>query len=195
LNVGEASSPPVIQAVKQAAPQADLLIYDAPPGTTCPMIESVRGSDFVVLVTEPTPFGLHDLRLALDVVKLLKVDCGVVINRALGGLAETRQLCEQARIPILAEIPDVLAVAEAYSEGKLAVEAVPGMRRVFARLLLELAGAVKRDFLPEAIRAGLNRIIHPAVEPAAQPRQTADERPRPVCYLAFRARGPKPNRT
>jgi len=191
LHVGEAASPPVIQAVKQAAPRAELLIYDAPPGTACPMIEAVRGSDFVLLVTEPTPFGLHDLRLAMAVVKSMKIDCGVVVNRALSGIREARQLCQQARIPILGEIPDVLAIAEAYSEGKLAIEAVPGIRRTFAKLLLELTTAVRSEGLPETVRRSLNHVIHPSTEPMARPGQTADDRPTPVCYLALRAAGPK----
>ena len=85
LNVGEASSPPVIRAAKQAAPSADWTILDAPPGTACPMIETVRDCDYVLLVTEPTPFGLHDLRLALDVAQTLNRSCGVVVNRAQPG--------------------------------------------------------------------------------------------------------------
>lgn len=143
MNIGEASSPPMIRAVKQAAPDVDWLFLDAPPGTACPMMEAVRGSDLVVLVTEPTPFGLHDLNLAVDVVKALKLDCGVVVNRASAGYTETRLLCQQARIPILAEIPDLLAVAEAYSEGKLAVEAVPEVRAVFSSLLQKLTIGIR----------------------------------------------------
>ncbi len=169
LNVGEASSPPVIRVVNEIAPQADWLIYDAPPGTACPMVETVRNCDFVVLVTEPTPFGLHDLRLALDVVRLLKKACGVVINRASAGLMETRQFCQQARVPILAEIPDMLAIARAGSEGKLAVESVPGMRRVFAQLLLELAVATQAELFPEAIRSNLTRMIEFADETTSDP--------------------------
>lgn len=143
MKIGEASSPPMIRAVKQAAPDVDLLLLDAPPGTACPMMEAVRGSDLVVLVTEPTPFGLHDLMLAVDVVKLLELDCGVVINRASADFTETRQLCHQARIPILAEIPDLLVIAEAYSEGKLAVEVVPEMRALFSSLLQKLTGGIR----------------------------------------------------
>lgn len=119
---------------------------------------------------------------------------GVVINRALSGVRETRQFCQQARIPILAEIPDVMAIAEAYSEGKLAVEAVPGMRRTFAKLLLELTTIVQTEALPETVRLNLNQIVHPPAEPASRHRQPADGQPAPVCYLALRARGPKSNR-
>ncbi len=185
LNVGEASSPPVIRRVNELAPQADWLIYDAPPGTACPMVETVRNCDFVVLVTEPTPFGLHDLRLALEVVRLLQKECGLVINRASAGLKETRQFCQQARVPILAEIPDTLAIAKAGSEGQLAVESVPGMRRVFAQLLLELASATKTELLPAAVRSNLNHLILPADE------NTSD----PAGRRAIKTRESKPART
>jgi len=103
------------------------------------VVETVRETDFLLLVAEPTPFGLHDLRLAVDLARALKLDCGVVINRAWAGRTEVRQFCQQARLPILAEIPDDLAIAEAYSEGRLAVEALPNYRRTFADLLGQLA--------------------------------------------------------
>lgn len=142
LNVGEAASPPVIRATKQAAPLAEWTILDAPPGTACPMIETVRDCDYVLLVTEPTPFGLHDLRQALEVAKVLKLRCGVVVNRAQPGMTETREFCESARVPILAEIPDALAIAKAYSQGQLAVEAVPGLHRTFDLLVRSLVAEV-----------------------------------------------------
>ena len=144
LNVGEASSPPVIRAAKQAAPPADWTILDAPPGTACSMIETVRDCDYVLLVTEPTPFGLHDLRLALEVAQTLNRPCGVVVNRAQPGVNEARELCAQAGVPILAEIPDALAIAKAYSQGQLVVEAVPELQPVFDQLLQQLASLMSR---------------------------------------------------
>lgn len=139
LNVGEAMSPPLIRAVKAAAPEADLTIVDCPPGTSCPVIEAIRGSDYVLLVTEPTPFGLNDLTLAVETVRQMKLPLGVVINRADSGDLETRQFCDRSRIPVLAEIPDVRAVAEAYSRGILAAEASPHYREGSVRLLGALA--------------------------------------------------------
>ena len=138
LNVGQAMSPPVIKAVKAAAPSADVMIVDAPPGTSCPVIESVRDADFVLLVTEPTPFGLNDLKLAVEMVRALKLSFGVLINRADSGDFQTRQFCETSRIPILAEIPDVRAVAEAYSRGVLAADVSQHYRNGFERLLAAL---------------------------------------------------------
>jgi len=135
LNVGEPMSPPVIRAVKAAAPAGDLVILDVPPGTSCPVIESVRGADFVILVTEPTPFGLNDLKLAVEMVRALKLPFGVVINRADLADGETRSYCRQNRIDILQEVPDDRKVAEAYSRGVLAAEAMDEYRSLFARLL------------------------------------------------------------
>jgi len=138
LNVGQPMSPPVIQAVQAAAPAADVVIVDAPPGTSCPVIESIRGCDFVLLVTEPTPFGLNDLKLAVEVVRALRLPFGVVVNRADLGDRETRSYCRANRIEILAEIPDDRAIAEAYSRGEMACEALPGYGRTFEALLDEI---------------------------------------------------------
>lgn len=138
LNVGEAMSPPAIRAVKSAASSADLTILDAPPGTSCPVIETIRGCDRVVLVTEPTPFGLHDLTLAVEMVRAMKVSFAVVINRADAGDGRVRDYCDQNRIPVLAEIPDDRAVAEAYSRGQIICQAVPAMRSRIAALLERL---------------------------------------------------------
>jgi len=135
LNVGEHMSPPAIHAVKQAAPPADFLILDSPPGTSCPVVEAVRGCDLVVLVTEPTPFGLNDLKLAVEMVRALKLPLAVVINRADLANGEVLQYCERSRIPVLGEIPDDRTVAETYSRGELACDVVPGYRERCEQLL------------------------------------------------------------
>ena len=138
LDVGEAMSPPVIRAVRRAAPEADLVVADAPPGTSCPVIESIRDSDLVVLVTEPTPFGLNDLKLAVDMVGALKLPFAVVINRAGLGDRETYLYCQRNDIDILAEIPDDREIAVAYSRGEMACEVIPRYASVFARLLTDI---------------------------------------------------------
>jgi MinD superfamily P-loop ATPase len=135
LDVGEAMSPPVIRAVKKVAPASDLTIIDAPPGTTCPVITSVRDADFGLLVTEPTPFGLHDLKLAVEMVRALDLPFGVVLNRTGAVENETRAWCREEAIPILAELPDDRRVAEAYSRGEMACDALPEYSAVFAELL------------------------------------------------------------
>jgi len=135
LNVGEVMAPPVIRKVKAVRTDTDLLIIDAPPGTSCPVIESIRGADFVLLVTEPTPFGLNDLKLAVEMVRILMLPFGVIINRADVGDDRTRNYCQSEQIDILAEIPDDRRIAEAYSRGELVCKALPEYRHVFSELL------------------------------------------------------------
>lgn len=143
LNVGEAMSPPAIRAVKGTDSNAELAILDCPPGTSCAVIESVRGCDLLLLVTEPTPFGLHDLKLAVEMARTLKLQFAVIVNRAGSGDREAWEYCRQQRIPILAEIPDDRAVAEAYSRGELAVDAVPDVAtRIRALLQTLTSGAM-----------------------------------------------------
>ena len=140
LNIGETMAPPVIRKVKEKASNNGVVIVDAPPGTSCPVIESVRGADYVLLVTEPTPFGLHDLKLAVEMVRALRMPFGVVINRADMGDNETMTYCRANRIDVVAEIPDDRRIAEAYSRGELACEAVPSCLQIFKDLLTQLAG-------------------------------------------------------
>jgi MinD superfamily P-loop ATPase len=153
LNVGEAMSPPVIRAVKGAAPQAELVITDVPPGTSCPVVESIRDSDFVLLVTEPTPFGLNDLKLAVEMVRALRLPFGVIINRADLGDDEVLRYCHQDGIKILTEIPDDRRIAEAYSRGEMVCEALPEYKSLFEGLLkgiTEEGGQVRdRDWQTE----------------------------------------------
>lgn len=194
LNVGELVSRPVLRAVKHAAPPADWIFMDTASGASSPGIESLRDADFLLLVAEPTPFGLQDLRRDLNLAKTLKLPCGVVINRALVGQPEARQWCQQARIPVLAEIPDNMAVAEAYAEGQLAVEAVPGLRRTLAQLLLRLAALANPDGLPVEIRTKLEKAASPGGEGASPGSRTGKGAPSTVCYLALRNRRPNPDR-
>lgn len=135
LTVGEAMSPPAIRAVKDAAPDAELTILDCPPGTSCPVVESVRGCDLLLLVTEPTPFGLNDLKLAVEMARALKLRFGVAINRADRGDREVWSYCRRQRIDILAEIPNDRAVAEAYSRGEIVAESVPHVAKCIRSLL------------------------------------------------------------
>jgi len=135
LNVGEVRAIPVIQAVQSAVNQVDTRIIDAPPGTSCPVIESVRGCDLLVLVTEPTPFGFYDLKLAVEMARALGVRPTVVINRAGVNGVDIRSYCMARRIPILAEIPDDRGLAEAYSRGEIASQVLPEYHTVFENLL------------------------------------------------------------
>ncbi|MBN1321267.1 MAG: ATP-binding protein [Thermoleophilia bacterium] len=121
LNIGEARSTPVIQAVKDLteAPPLDTVIIDAPPGVACPAVEALRGADFAVLVTEPTPFGLHDLVLAVETARQMSIPCGVVINRAGIGDDRVDEYCAAEDVPVLLRIPDDRRIAEACSRGEI----------------------------------------------------------------------------
>jgi len=138
LRIGEAMAPPLIKAVKREAPKADLQVFDAPPGTSCPVIQTVRDADYVLLVTEPTPFGLNDLRLAVEMLRELDKPFGVVINRADVGDDGVTRYCTEEEIEILASIPDDRKVAEAYARGDIAVRVLPEYRALFQGLLEEL---------------------------------------------------------
>ena len=134
LNIGEAMSPPLIRQVKEHINLNKTVIIDAPPGTSCPVVGSVKGSDFCVLVTEPTPFGLNDLILAVEVLKKLKIPFGVVINRADLGNIKTEEYCQKENIPILMRIPFRKEIAMAYSKGEPMVEAFPEYKKDFQNL-------------------------------------------------------------
>jgi MinD superfamily P-loop ATPase len=121
LHVGEARSTPVIRTVKNlaTAPSLDTVIIDAPPGVACPAVETLRGADYAVLVTEPTPFGLHDLKLAVQTAREMSIPCGVVVNRAGIGDNRVNDFCTSEGVPILLEIPDDRRIAEACSRGEV----------------------------------------------------------------------------
>lgn len=136
MRVGEAMSPPLIKKVRSKERERDITIIDAPPGTSCPVIAAMKGSDFVLMVTEPTPFGLHDLKLAVEAVKVLGIPSGLVINRADMGNSGVKDYAEEENIPVLMEIPFDRKIAEAYSRGIPIVEAFPDWADKF-RVLYE----------------------------------------------------------
>lgn len=123
LDVGQERAVPLIQNTKKLIgemfPDTGTIIYDAPPGTSCPVIESVKDADFIVLVTEPTPFGLHDLEAAVTTFVPLDIPMGVVINRSDSGNGAVTDYCTQNGLPVLARIPDQRKIAELYSRGSL----------------------------------------------------------------------------
>lgn len=135
LDVGSAMAPPLIRAVKAHLQNGLPAILDAPPGTSCPVIATLRETDFVVLVTEPTPFGLHDLKLAVDMVRELGIPFGVVVNRVGVGDDRVHVYCNEQNIPVILEIPDDRRIAEAYSRGELIVESLPEYRELFLNLI------------------------------------------------------------
>jgi MinD superfamily P-loop ATPase len=134
LDIGSPMATPLIRALKQRQRHDSFNILDAPPGTSCPVIATIRGVDFVLLITEPTPFGLHDLKIAVEMVRILHVPFGVVINRVGVGDDRVHRYCSNQDIPVLLEIPDDRSIAESYSKGHLIVDDLPVYRSLFEEL-------------------------------------------------------------
>ena len=138
LNIGETMAPPVIRRVKAEADPDKTVIIDAPPGTSCPVIETVKGSDFCVLVTEPTLFGLNDLKLAVETIREMAIPCGVVLNRAGDGDDEVTTYCRTENIPILLNIPLDMDIARLYSQGINFVTRSPEWQGKFRDMFLQI---------------------------------------------------------
>ena len=142
LRIGEAMSPPLIRQVKKHAQDfPGVALLDAPPGTSCPVITALMDTDYVILVTEPTPFGLNDLVLAVETVRLLGMPFGVIVNRSDVGDDRVLTYCRRENIDVLLEIPDDRRIAEAYSRGIPAVDVVEGI----GEKVLSFWGAVEEQ--------------------------------------------------
>lgn len=133
LNISEVLAPKIIEKAKSYIEPDKIVILDAPPGTTCPVVETLKDVDFCLLVTEPTPFGLHDLELAYKVTQALNIPSGVIINKS-----EKDELiedfCKKNNIPIFLKIPFKTEIAEAYSKGIPLVKALPEYKKVFQEI-------------------------------------------------------------
>jgi len=150
LDVGEEQAVPSISKTKKYSSetydQVNVEIYDCPPGTSCPMIEATRDVDFVILITEPTPFGLHDLKLAVETMRELKKPFGVVVNRYGVGNDDVIEYCRKENIHILAKIPNSRKITELYSSGKLIFQEIPEVKTLLSNIL---------DFCIKASKGGV----------------------------------------
>jgi MinD superfamily P-loop ATPase len=142
LAIGEAMPVPVLRAVKALADTSNTVIIDAPPGTGCPVVEAVRGSDFCLLVTEPTPFGLHDLTLAVELMRDLAIPYGVIINRDALGDDAVERYCAEQDVPVLLRIPFDRRIAELYCRGVTLAEGMPEWKGAFRGLFEKVRGLV-----------------------------------------------------
>ncbi len=138
LNIGEPRSSPLIKALKKKIDKSAIVIIDAPPGTSCSVIESIKGSNYCILVTEPTPFGLNDLILAVESVKKLKINFGVLINKDGIGNDEVEKYCKKEKIPIIMKIPFDKTIAENYSKGIILIDSALEYRKKFFKLYKEI---------------------------------------------------------
>ncbi len=138
IKVGNALAVPVIKAVKKEANENALVIYDSPPGTSCPVIETINDVDYVVLVTEPTPFGVNDLKLMVETVKKLGKKMGVVVNRIGLGTDDLYDYLNAENIEVLMKIPFDKKIAGIYSEGKILVDEFPWLKQEFLDLFKKI---------------------------------------------------------
>jgi MinD superfamily P-loop ATPase len=144
LNIGEPMAVPVISKLKkwQGLMDEEIVVIDSPPGASCPVVESLRGADYIILVTEPTPFGLHDLRQAYKVTQELGIPAGVIINRT--GLGDTGvdQYCEETGLPVLMRIPLERKIGQGIAQGKSLLEIKPEYESRFQQLHLQIVEAL-----------------------------------------------------
>lgn len=144
LNVGEAKSPPLIKQVKNLnLKNVDVTIIDAPPGTSCPAINAVENCDYVFLVTEPTPFGLNDLNLAVQMLRKLKIEHSIIINKSSDSDYLINDYCQKMKINIIAKIPDDRRIAEAYSRGIIFINELPEYKDNFSLIINNIEKRLK----------------------------------------------------
>jgi len=144
LEVSRPLAVPIIKEVKKHISNGKVVIIDSPPGASCPVIEAVKGSDFCILVTEPTPFGLHDLTIATEVLEQLKIPFGVVVNKADLGDKKVWEFCFHKNIPILLEIPYQRRIAELYSKAIPFVKEMPEWKEKFQNLYREIERLINK---------------------------------------------------
>jgi len=145
LRIGYVRTPSLIREVKSHIKDDSLAIIDVPPGTSCPVVEAVKGTDFVLLVTEPTPFGLNDLELAVAMIRELKLPFAVVINRSGLDCDIVNQYCLEENIEVILQIPDDRRIAEAYSVGKMIVDVLPEYKKDFVGLYESVPKRLKTE--------------------------------------------------
>lgn len=143
LDIGQVMAPPIIKKVRSYTDPNMVTLIDAPPGTSCPVIAAMNKADFVLLVTEPTPFGLHDLTLAVETVRILGIPCGLVINRAGIGNDDVKTYAQKQDLPILMEIPFDKKIAQIYSNGKMIIDEMPEYKVKFQALFKKIERIVE----------------------------------------------------
>ena len=142
LDVGRELPSPIIRKARAQAGDSGIVLLDAPPGTTCPVVTTLRDCDAVILVTEPTPFGLHDLKLAAEMASEMGLPVGIVENRAMDGVTLIQEWSEETGVPIWMQLPLDRAIAECYAHGNLVVKEMPAYRTRFCGLLDAVMQAV-----------------------------------------------------
>lgn len=144
LDVGVEQAVPLIAAVKEFVrserDDSEIVIFDSPPGTSCPVVESVRDSDIIILTTEPTPFGLHDLKLSIELLKKLGKEAFVVLNRFGIGDSGVEEYCESEDMEIVAKIPNERIIAELYARGDTVYDKIPEFKKALTKVVGRIFG-------------------------------------------------------
>lgn len=140
LNVGELSGVNIIKTLKDNIEDKDLVIIDSPPGTSCATVAAVEDSDFAIVVTEPTPFGVSDMKMVVEMLREMKIPFGVFVNKADIGDMEVYDYCREEKIEILGEIPFDKDIATYYSKGEVFSNFMPHYKEVFENLLQAVTG-------------------------------------------------------
>ena len=144
LSIGNVRTPKLINYVKKQIKRDCVTVIDVPPGTTCPTVEAVKNTDYVLMVTEPTPFGLNDLKLAVEMVRLLNIPFGVIINRYGLGDDRVEKFCREENIDVIMKLPDDRRIAEAYSQGRMIVDVLHEYKEQFSQLCDYLEGLTEK---------------------------------------------------
>ena len=144
LNLGELSGVKIIEKLRENVEDKDFVIIDSPPGTACSTVAAVEGVDYAVLVTEPTPFGLSDMKMVVDMLREMKIPFGVFVNKAGLGDDEVYKYCHLENIPLLGEIPFDTKIAEFYSKGHIFSTELSEYREVFVELSKKIKGYLKK---------------------------------------------------
>jgi MinD superfamily P-loop ATPase len=144
LCIGSVRTPKLISYVKKQIKKDCVTVIDVPPGTACPTVEAVKNTDYVLMVTEPTPFGLNDLKLAVEMVRLLNIPFGVLVNRYGLGDDRVEKYCRDENIDVVMKLPDDRRIAEAYSEGRMIVDVLPEYTELFTGLRDYLEGVIEK---------------------------------------------------
>lgn len=142
LTVGEARSVPIIRSLKTHAAKEGITILDSPPGSSCPVVETLEGVDYVILVTEPTPFGIHDMDIVVSVVRDMGIPCGVVINKDGIGSELAHSYIESKGLTLLASIPHSMKAAKSGSNAVPIVEAIPELKERFEMIIEKIGKEV-----------------------------------------------------
>lgn len=138
MNIGYPVAGALIRKAKEIRPEADIIIYDCPPGSSCSVVESLKNIDFAILVAEPTPFGFHDFQIVEQLIQKIKIPYGVIINKETGKFPALQEHIRQKNVPLLLTIPYQEDIAQTCSSGRLLVDDLPEYKHIFHTVIKKI---------------------------------------------------------